>query len=283
VRRKLYGFASYALKDSTGGFFYRRPGVSQLLPLRLADGTIYDPRSTLYPAGFTPQFSGEVTDYAVYGGMRGELAGGFTVDVSASYGNDRIDYRIANTLNPSLGPDTPTRFRPGSLVNDEVALNADFTFPVDVGLRTPANVAFGLERRVEGYAIERGDPASFRVGPFARPDPFDLEVTQAEVDADPNDAVTTVACRIPGFEARGSPCPTSTSKASRLSRRASATAAAKLSPSRPTSATSPPSTPWWPRPSRPSAASTCSPTTRASPASRPSWRSPRAIGTPSWV
>ena len=125
----LYGFGSYALKDSTGGFFYRRPGVSQLLPLRLADGSIYDPRAALYPAGFTPQFSGEVSDYAVYGGMRGELENGFTYDLSASYGNDRIDYRIANTLNPSLGPDTPTRFWPGSLVNDEMALNADFTFP----------------------------------------------------------------------------------------------------------------------------------------------------------
>ncbi len=206
-KAELYGFGSYALKDSTGGFFYRRPGVSQLLPLRLADGSIYDPRAALYPAGFTPQFSGEVSDYAVYGGMRGERENGFTYDLSASYGNDRIDYRIANTLNPSLGPDTPTRFRPGSLVNDEMALNADFTVPVAVGLQNPVNLAFGVERRVEGYAIERGDPASFAVGPFAQPDPFDLEVTQAEVDADPNDALTTMACRIPGFETRGSLCP----------------------------------------------------------------------------
>ena len=204
---ELYAFASYAWKDQTGGFFYRRPGVSQLKPLRLADGSIYDPRNALYPAGFTPQFSGEVTDYAVYGGMRGELGNGLTYDLSASYGNDRIDYRIANTLNPSLGPATPTRFRPGSLVNDEMALNADFTYPVDLGLADAVNLAFGLERRVEGYAIKRGDATSFAVGPFAHPDPFDLETTQAEVDADPNDAVTSVACRIPGFEATGSLCP----------------------------------------------------------------------------
>ena len=204
---ELYAFASYAWKDQTGGFFYRRPGVSQLKALRLSDGSIYDPRNALYPAGFTPQFSGEVTDYAVYGGMRGELDNGLTYDLSASYGSDRIDYRIANTLNPSLGPATPTRFRPGSLVNDEMALNADFTYPVELGLAEPVNLAFGLERRVEGYAIERGDAASFAVGPFAHPDPFDLETTQAEVDADPNDAVTSVACRIPGFEATGSLCP----------------------------------------------------------------------------
>ena len=111
---EFYGFGNYSMKDQTSGFFYRRPGVSQLLPLRLADGSIYDPRAALYPAGFTPQFGGEVTDTAVVGGLRGERDSGFTFDLSVGYGNDRIDYRIANTLNPSLGPDSPTRFRPGS-------------------------------------------------------------------------------------------------------------------------------------------------------------------------
>ena len=204
---ELYAFGNYGRKDQTGGFFYRRPGVSQLLPLRLADGSIYDPRATLYPAGFTPQFSGEVEDYALYGGLRGELANGFTFDASASHGSSRIDYSIANTLNPSLGPDSPTRFRPGSLVNDESAVNADFTMPVEIGLAGPLNVAFGAERRVEGYRIETGDPASYTVGPYARPDPFNFEITQAEADADPSDDLTTVACRIPGFESSGSLCP----------------------------------------------------------------------------
>ena len=204
---ELYGFGNYSTKDQTGGFFYRRPGVSQLLPLRLADGSIYDPRAALYPAGFTPQFGGEVTDTAVVGGLRGERDNGFTFDLSIGYGNDRIDYRIANTLNPSMGPDSPTRFRPGSLLNDELAINADFVVPVVLGYANPLNLAFGFERRVEGYAIERGDPLSYRVGPFARPDPFNLEITQGEVDADPSDDLTEVQCRIPGFEVAGSLCP----------------------------------------------------------------------------
>ena len=68
---ELYGFATFATKDQTGGFFYRRPGVSQLLPVRLADGSIYDPRVSLYPSGFTPQFSGDVVDPAILGGVRG--------------------------------------------------------------------------------------------------------------------------------------------------------------------------------------------------------------------
>ncbi|MCY3821034.1 MAG: TonB-dependent receptor [Gammaproteobacteria bacterium] len=207
----LYGFASYSTKDQTGGFFYRRPGVSQLLPVRLEDGSIYDPRATLYPAGFTPQFAGDVTDYAVRGGFRGERrrvrSFDLTFDFSVSYGGNEIRYSIANTMNPSMGPQSPTRFRPGTLVNDEYAANADFVITWQTGLASPLNVAFGFEQRREGYAIEAGDPPSYEVGPFARPDPFNFEITQAEVDADGNDDLTVVECRIPGFEAIGALCP----------------------------------------------------------------------------
>ena len=199
---ELYGFVTYATKDQSGGFFYRRPGVSQLLPVRLADGSIFDLRVSLYPSGFTPQFSGDVIDYAIHGGVRGERANGLTFDFSASQGADEVRYRIANTLNPSMGPETPTRFRPGNLVN------ADFTWPWQIGLPSPINVAFGTEYREETYRIESGDPPSYEVGPFARPDPFNFEVTQAEVDADPADDLATVECRIPGFESVGSLCPT---------------------------------------------------------------------------
>ena len=204
---EMYGFASYAGKDQTGGFFYRRPGVSQLLPVRLADGSIHDPRASLYPSGFTPQFSGFVTDYAVAGGFSGSHGSGLTFDVSANYGFDEIRYRIENTLNPSLGPDTPTRFKPGTLSNEELALNADFAWPLEVGLASPLNLAFGFEYREEGYRIKAGDLPSYRVGPFGVADPFNFEITQAEVDADPDDGLAVIECRIPGFEAVGALCP----------------------------------------------------------------------------
>ena len=204
---ELHGFATWGDKDQSGGFFYRRPGVSQLLPVRLADGSIHDPRARLYPAGFTPQFSGDVTDYAITVGLSGSAWRDLDFDLSAGYGFSRIAYRIENTLNPSLGPDTPTRFRPGALANDELAVNADFVWLWDTGLASPVNVAFGLEYRDEGYRIEAGDPLSYQVGPFGVPDPFNLEITQAEVDADANDDLTVVECRIPGFEAVGELCP----------------------------------------------------------------------------
>ena len=206
-RTELDGFFTYSTKDQTGGFFYRRPGVSQLKPLRLADGSIYDPRERLYPAGFTPQFHGSVTDYALHGGLRHERDNGLVIELSATYGNNEIRYDIENTLNPSLGPDTPTVFHPGNLANDELAINADVVWPVEANLASPLNIAFGLEYRNEGYRVEEGDPKSYEVGPFGRADPFNLEITQAEADADPNDDLTTIECRIPGLLAIGALCP----------------------------------------------------------------------------
>ena len=204
---ELYGYGNYAHRDQGGGFFYRRPGVSQLLPLRLEDGSIYDPRTNLYPSGFTPFFSGVATDYSGAFGLRGESARGLTHDVSLSYGRHELRYRLENTLNPSLGPATPKAFHPGNLVSDELAVNADLARPFDVGRASPLNVAFGFEYREEGYAIEAGDAASSAIGPFAVPDPFNFEITRAEAEADPDDSLTAVECRIPGLEAVGSLCP----------------------------------------------------------------------------
>ena len=203
---ELYGLLSYSTKEQRGGFFYRRPGVSQLLPVRLADGSIHDPRATLYPSGFTPQFSGVVDDYAMHVGIKGDWPRGLSYDASASYGRNRIRYRLENTLNPSLGPETPTRFRPGDLVNDELSLHLDFAAALPV-FDHALDIAFGAEYRDEGYAVEEGDPDSYAIGPFGRRDPFNFEITQAEVDADPNDALIVVECRIPGFRAVGSLCP----------------------------------------------------------------------------
>ena len=89
---ELYAFGNYSHKDQTGGFFYRRPGISTFRPLRLQDGSIYDPRQTLYPAGFTPQFSADVTDVAGILGFRGSLGESTDFDVSISYGNNTIEY-----------------------------------------------------------------------------------------------------------------------------------------------------------------------------------------------
>lgn len=139
-----------------------------------------------------------MTDYSILGGLRGDLANGLTYDFSLGYGNNEIDYVISNTMNPSMGPATPTSFRPGVLVNDELQVNLDFTYPVEVGLASPLSVAFGY--RDEGYDIKEGEPTSYEIGPFARPDPFGFCQVNDCVPGDPAlNAVPVGSNGFPGY------------------------------------------------------------------------------------
>jgi iron complex outermembrane receptor protein len=207
-RDSMYGymFANFSKSEGSGDFFHRRPGVSQLYPLRLEDGTIYNPRD-VHPAGFTPRFAGDVTDYSTVLGVSGEFTGGLGYDFSGRYGESEIDYTLRSTLNPSLGPNSPTEFRPGSLTTKEYSVNADFTREFDVDMAGPLVLSFGVEYRDEGYIIGSGGASSYAVGPYAVADPWNFEITQAEVDADPGDSLTQLECRIPGLESIGTLCP----------------------------------------------------------------------------
>lgn len=193
--RELYGWINYSRSDSNGSFFYRPPDDAPLAPLREETGEIYNPRE-IYPAGFTPRFGGEVTDMGITAGMRGAFDNGMSYDFSGRWGESTIKYTILNTLNASLGPESPTSFRPGDGVSDEAALNADFVLPVDASLASDLNVAFGLEYRDEGYETVAGEPMSYEIGPYAFPDPFNFEIDAEEAAAGQNGG--SVGCFIPG-------------------------------------------------------------------------------------
>ncbi len=192
---ELYGWMNYSDSNSNGGFVYRAPGSSRLALLRIPTGEIHDPRNR-YPAGFTPRFAGNVIDVGFTGGFRGEYDNGLSYDFSGRWGESTIKYNIFNTLNPSLGPASPTSFRPGDLVSDETAFNADFVKTVDVGFASDLNVAFGFEYRDEGYELVQGDPKSYEAGPYAIADPFNFEIDADEAAAGQNGG--SVGCFIPG-------------------------------------------------------------------------------------
>ncbi|MGQ4276590.1 TonB-dependent receptor plug domain-containing protein [Pseudidiomarina sp. E22-M8] len=120
------------------------------------------------PGGFTPRFGGIVTDAAFVAGTRGYWPDDWAYDVSIGVGYSRIEYLISNTVNPSLGPDTPTSFEPGAASQLEKNFNFDVSKPIDLdGFYDPINFAAGIEYRRETFKQEIGDPASFAVGPLA--------------------------------------------------------------------------------------------------------------------
>jgi iron complex outermembrane receptor protein len=176
---ELYSYGNYSQSTGDGPFFYRFPGNSVLADRRLEDGTRWNPAfnddgpGPSFPAGFTPGFEGEITDYSVLGGVRGGDEYGFTWDFSARYGYNEIAYSLFNTYNPSLGPTSPTSFEPGTLSNQEIQIQLDMAQELDFGLVTPAVFAFGLSYLDEEYEVEQTDDvASYAAGPWSVADPF---------------------------------------------------------------------------------------------------------------
>lgn len=126
----------------------------------------------LFPGGFTPRFGGELTDKAFVIGLRGELAigNGLGYDVSYSYGNNEAEFFINNTINASLGPNTPTSFRPGAFEQTDNNFNLDISYPIEVkGFASDLVLFAGFEMREEEFSITAGDLASFQIGPLAAP------------------------------------------------------------------------------------------------------------------
>ncbi|MFK8032070.1 MAG: TonB-dependent receptor plug domain-containing protein [Gammaproteobacteria bacterium] len=107
--------------------------------------------------GFTPSFGGEVSDSSILIGLRGETRGELGWSVSAYNGNHEADFFINNTVNASLGADTPRNFDPGAYEQQETNINLDFT----KSLSNEVSLAFGAEYRVEEFTIVAGQRESY--------------------------------------------------------------------------------------------------------------------------
>lgn len=201
---EVYAFGNYAQREAEGGFYFRNPqsreGVyvvdSEDGPLLVGDAqpgnattcptvgigdaaslSSVEDNSTeigqecfafteMFPGGFTPRFGGHVWDYAGVAGVRG-TAGEFNYDLSGRLGTNTIGFYMKNTVNASLGPNSPTEFEPGGYSQKEKQVNLDMSIPVEIGLSSPLNVAFGLEQREEAFEILAGNLESYEAGIYA--------------------------------------------------------------------------------------------------------------------
>ncbi len=116
----------------------------------------------MFPGGFTPRFGGDVVDFAIVGGLRGETASGLLWDGTFGYAINEADFFINNTVNASLGPATPTSFDPGKQTQTELNLNFDVSYAFDNG-----NIAGGVEYRDEEFEIGLGQTESWSIGSLA--------------------------------------------------------------------------------------------------------------------
>ena len=122
----------------------------------------------MFPGGFTPRFGAFMWDSSVVVGVKGTaleeaLGKPLSWDLSGSFGRNHADFFIFNTVNASLGPDTPTYFDPGDYIQTDYNLNFDVTYP----LSDMVFLASGLEYRDEGFEIIEGERESHQIGPLA--------------------------------------------------------------------------------------------------------------------
>ncbi len=199
---QFYAHTNYASKRVTEGFYFRNPnnraniyslddgetlligdvlaaqgmGSANCPVVRITDN-VPDPAALalvaanpncfsfrdIAPGGFTPRFGGVVTDLSAVAGLRQVAPSGFMWDASASYGSHESDFFFKNTVNASLGLDTPRDFDPGLYKQEEVNLNFDVSYPAS----DTVNFAAGAEWRDEKFTIGAGGRPSWEVGPYA--------------------------------------------------------------------------------------------------------------------
>ena len=94
--------------------------------------------------------------------MRG-FAGDFTWDASVNIGAGEVDQFIFDTVNASVGFDTPTSFKPGIYRQQDLNLNFDITYR----LNDTVHFASGVEWRNEEFTIGAGGQPSWEIGPYA--------------------------------------------------------------------------------------------------------------------
>lgn len=140
--------------------------------------------------GFVPFFEATNEDIGLVGGFKGDKWG-INYDFSIMVGQNQIRYFMSDTVNVSMGPQTPTEFYMGKFVQREFNFNADFSTEVELGLPEPLNIAWGAEVRRESFETGLGDIASWTVGPYA---------VQRLVEC-VNASSVVVACSTPGASA----------------------------------------------------------------------------------
>ncbi|MEG0884938.1 MAG: TonB-dependent receptor, partial [Janthinobacterium sp.] len=153
-----YAFGNYGKRDTSAAATWRTALIQD-------DVTkLYSQRTPLFPEGFLPLQNSTLTDQSIVTGLRGEAAG-WRWDASINYGSNKFELDLDNTVNQSLGANSPTHFYVGSLKNEQTVFNLDAAreFPVSY-FTGPLTVAVGAEARHEKYSIGAGDEASYTGG-----------------------------------------------------------------------------------------------------------------------
>ena len=115
---------------------------------------------SLYPMGFTPHITSNITDVSASGGIRHTMENGWVADFNNTYGQNFFHYFITGTNNASLKDASPTDFDAGGHSLSQNTTGLDLSkFYEDIA--DGFNLALGLEYRTENFKIFAGEEASY--------------------------------------------------------------------------------------------------------------------------
>lgn len=115
---------------------------------------------SIYPNGFDPLIKTKINDNSLAVGVR-SLLGTWDFDVSNTFGTNKFHYFVNNTLNTSLGAQSPTSFDAGGFQLSQNTINLGLSKFYKQTL-SGLNIAFGTEYRIENYKIFAGEEKSWK-------------------------------------------------------------------------------------------------------------------------
>jgi len=150
-KTEVYAFGGRNYRDTDANAFSRSRAIED------KDGRTV---ASLYPNGFTPRITSNITDISVSTGIKHELDNGWNLDFNNTYGKNNFHYNIKNTNNATLVDASPTDFNAGGHSLSQNTTGLDFNKYFEDKLEG-INLAFGLEFRTENFTIFAGEEASY--------------------------------------------------------------------------------------------------------------------------
>lgn len=147
----LYATVIGSDRDITSFAFYRSKNHS-------GQGALL---AQVYPNGYVPEINQKSSDRSVVLGAKGTSNAGWNWDISYNFGENDLDFYTQNTINYSLGANSPRRFYDGTLKYRQDVINADLSKAIDIGLEYPATLSLGAESRQEEWEQSAGEPSSY--------------------------------------------------------------------------------------------------------------------------
>lgn len=168
---KFYGYLGATQRSGTSFAFFRTNYWRDTdYGLLTEDGDPY--------IGYQPTFESDITDISFTLGNEYKL-GKWDSDLSFTFGSNNIDYEVNNSLNRSLGANSPTSFNTGGYTFSNSLANLDISRTIGA-----VSIAFGSEFRLESFEARAGDEASYSPAPGT--DSFPGLTPDNAADADRN-------------------------------------------------------------------------------------------------